>query len=118
MGKQTMPGSASFHLSFDNPEPFKFIVFPSPEDLGLQTEIDKDGESVTLTIKGFIWMLKEIMSKQFDLILATPKLCEVSVWKGCKWRGASSRMAQFDIILFDSEGIEAWLAWLVSVVMT
>lgn len=54
MGKQTMPGSASFHLSFDNPEPFKFIVFPSPEDLGLQAEINKDGESVTLTIKGII----------------------------------------------------------------
>ena len=34
--------------SFDRPEPCKFIVFHPPEDLGLQAEIDKDGESVTL----------------------------------------------------------------------
>lgn len=49
-----------FHkrLSFDRPEPFKFIDFPPPEDVGLRVEIDKDGESVTLTcrkpIKGII----------------------------------------------------------------
>jgi len=40
------------------PEPFKFIDFPPPEDVGLRVEIDKDGESVTLTcrkpIKGII----------------------------------------------------------------
>jgi len=40
------------------PEPFKFINFPPSEDFGLQAEIDKDGESVTLScrkpIKGII----------------------------------------------------------------
>lgn len=40
------------------PEPFKFINFPIPEDLGLKVEVSPDGESVTLStqmpIKGLI----------------------------------------------------------------
>jgi beta-mannosidase len=43
---------------FDRPEPFKFIHFPPPEESGLQVEVDKDGESVTLScfkpIKGIV----------------------------------------------------------------
>lgn len=42
----------------DRPEPFKFIDFPPPGDLGLGVEVNKDGESVTLScrkpIKGII----------------------------------------------------------------
>ncbi|KAH7108023.1 galactose-binding domain-like protein [Auriculariales sp. MPI-PUGE-AT-0066] len=41
-------------LKTDNqfvPEPFKYIVFPPVEKLGLTTKIGKDGESVTLSTK-------------------------------------------------------------------
>ena len=45
-------------LSFHRPEPFKFIDFPPPEDLGFQAEIGEDGESVILScrkpVKGII----------------------------------------------------------------
>lgn len=33
------------------PEPFKFINFPSVDDVDLKTEIGKDGESVTLSVR-------------------------------------------------------------------
>jgi len=53
-----IPQPLSQELPFDRPEPFKFIDFPPREDLGLQVEIDKDGETVTLScckpIKGIV----------------------------------------------------------------
>lgn len=33
------------------PEPFKFINFPTPEEVGLKATVSEDGESVVLTTK-------------------------------------------------------------------
>jgi beta-mannosidase len=43
---------------FHRPEPFKFINFPKPEDLGFEVTVDADGETVHLStnrpIKGIV----------------------------------------------------------------
>lgn len=100
-----MPGSTALfykRLSFGRPEPFKFIDFPPPEDLGLQTEIDQDGESVTLTcrkpIKGIILGVEgnyvQWSDQAIDLVPGDPQTVRGA---GLKGRNVKARFLGDDI---------------------
>jgi beta-mannosidase len=45
-------------LAYARPEPFKYIHFPDPQDVGLEAAVGADGESVTLSarkpVKGIV----------------------------------------------------------------
>ena len=72
------------------PEPFKYIHFPPVKDVGLEVEVDKDKETVTLStkkpVKGIVLDVEgdqvEWSDQAIDLVPGDPQIIKAKGLKG------------------------------------